>query len=83
MLTAARLLRDPPLTTPPHDDDRPPKVQMVLSGGIGGGFQGIALSPVLLLKTRARRSSAEHLITTKALRCHGYGLDSSLPLSVF
>ena len=28
----------------------------------------------------ARRGSAEHLVATKALRMHGYGLDSSLPL---
>ena len=31
---------------------------MVLSGGIGGGFQGIALSPVLLLKTRVMTDPA-------------------------
>jgi hypothetical protein len=30
----------------------PPEVVEVISGGVGGGFQGLVLSPLLLLKTR-------------------------------
>jgi len=35
-----------------RDKTLSPSVAEVISGGIGGGFQGIVLSPVLLLKTR-------------------------------
>lgn len=35
-----------------------------------------------LRREHARPRSAEHLVATKALRCHSYGLDSSLSLRV-
>merc|ERR1711871_657068 len=46
---------------------------MILSGGLGGFIQGIALSPVLLLKTR--------VMTDPAFRATGGVLDTAIAAS--
>jgi hypothetical protein len=51
-------------------DRMSPDVAEVISGGIGGGFQGLALSPLLLLKTR--------VITDPAFRVKGGIIQTTL-----